>query len=231
SNGTVTLASGRRLDDGSVIRVLFAYTTPTRDRWGHSTIVSMIVGGVASANQALSNSGAGFKIVAAHIMHAQWSHDSSGHIVSLSALNYGEVPGIVAARKLYKADLVQMVIDNGEYCGYGNLMDTASSSFGKYAHSVIHGGCYAQLSHVHEIGHNLGARHDAADSTASTTWPYALGWRYCDDGKGAGPYFRTVMSYSCPGAARVPYFSSPNKFYQGLPTGNAGADNARVLRQ
>jgi hypothetical protein len=55
-------------------------------------------------------------------------------------------------------------------------------------------------------------------------------WRYCDDGVTAGPYYRTVMSYSCSGATRVPYFSSPVITYSGKATGNAGADNAKVLQ-
>jgi hypothetical protein len=38
------------------------------------------------------------------------------------------------------------------------------------------------------------------------------------------------MSYSCAGATRVPYFSSPVITYGGRPTGNAGADNAKVLQ-
>ncbi|KAG5186355.1 hypothetical protein JKP88DRAFT_157098 [Tribonema minus] len=229
-DGAVILPSGRRLDDGSVIRVLFAYTTPTRDRWGQSTIRSMIVGALASANQALSNSGVGFKIAAARIMHVNWNYDNEGHVAALNALSQGEMPGIAAARKLYKADLVQVVIDNAQYCGFGSLMQSPSSSFREYAYSVVYGGCFAQFSHIHEIGHNMGARHDVGNTDASATWPYAMGYRYCS-GEVDPPYFRSVMSYSCTGAMRVPYFSSPTVYYQGRQTGMQGADNARVLRE
>jgi hypothetical protein len=43
--------------------------------------------------------------------------------------------------------------------------------------------------------------------------------RYCADGGDAGPYFRSIMAYSCASSDRVPYFSSPNAFYQGRSTG------------
>jgi hypothetical protein len=39
------------------------------------------------------------------------------------------------------------------------------------------------------------------------------------------------MSYSCAGATRVPYFSSPVITYSGKTTGTGTADNARVLQE
>jgi hypothetical protein len=76
------MPSGRRLDDGSVVRVLWLYSNRSRDRWSDATIVSKIAAGVASANQALLNSNAGFKLEAAAIMHVDY--DDTNHAQSLS---------------------------------------------------------------------------------------------------------------------------------------------------
>jgi hypothetical protein len=76
------MPSGRRLDDGSVVRVLWLYSNRSRDRWSDATIVSKIAAGVASANQALLNSNAGFRIEAAAIMHVDY--DDTNHAQSLS---------------------------------------------------------------------------------------------------------------------------------------------------
>lgn len=75
----------------------------------------------------------------------------------------------------------------------------------------------------------MGAQHDAANSQHVTQWWYGEGYRYCQ-GESQAPYYRSMMSYSCAGATRVPYFSSPSVWYNGKPTGTGNADNARVLR-
>jgi hypothetical protein len=69
SEGQVIMPSGRRLDDGSVVKVLYLYTYASRDRWGSdATMRSMIVGGVASTNQAFAQSGVGVRVEAAAII-------------------------------------------------------------------------------------------------------------------------------------------------------------------
>jgi hypothetical protein len=76
------MPSGRRLDDGSIVRVLWVYSNRSRDRWGEGTIMSKIAGGVASANQALQNSNAGFKLQAAAVIHVDYNDAS--HVDSLN---------------------------------------------------------------------------------------------------------------------------------------------------
>ena len=76
------MPSGRRLDDGSVVRVLWLYSNRSLDRWGDAIIKSKIAGGVASANQALQNSNAGFKLQAAAVLHVDY-YDAS-HVEALN---------------------------------------------------------------------------------------------------------------------------------------------------
>jgi hypothetical protein len=44
-------------------------------------------------------------------------------------LNAGSVANVNDLRDQYQADLVQLIIESGEYCGYGNVMGEASTAF------------------------------------------------------------------------------------------------------
>jgi hypothetical protein len=84
---------------------------------------------------------------------------------------------------------------------------------------------------AHEIGHNVGAGHDAATASGDgddPLKPYAYGYRFR-----AGAEKRTykdIMAYG-PGAT-LPFFSTPNFKWLGKPIGNAdSADNARIVKE
>jgi hypothetical protein len=44
-------------------------------------------------------------------------------------LNAGLVANVGALRDQYQADLVQLIIESGEYCGFGNVMQSATTAF------------------------------------------------------------------------------------------------------
>ncbi len=50
-------------------------------------------------------------------------------------------------------------------------------TFDKWAYSIVHVDCLAKLSHIHEIGHNLGGNHDRDSTTTDHDYAHA----YCDD--------------------------------------------------
>lgn len=60
-------------------------------------------------------------------------------------------------------------------------MQTPTSGFDKYGYSVVHTNCLSNFSHIHEIGHNMGANHDKENSQSSHA--YAHAHRYCDGSK------------------------------------------------
>jgi hypothetical protein len=76
------MPSGRRLDDGSVVRVLWLYSRNSRDRWGDATMVSKITAGVALANSALIDSNAGFQLEPAAILFVDYN--ATSHTQALS---------------------------------------------------------------------------------------------------------------------------------------------------
>lgn len=214
----VTLA----LDLNNVLKVLWLYTPRSRDTWGDAKIRSMITAGVTSANLAFQNSKINLRIECVG-MFAVEGYYTNDHQQCLDDLINGRVPGVHLKRDQYKADLVQMVIEDGNYCGYGSVMTTPSVSFAPYAYSTVFSQCFSTYSHIHEIGHNLGCNHDKVSAGGISGTNY--GWRYCD----TPGSFRSLLAYSCSQSTRVPYFSSPNVWYMGKTTGKVDADNVKTI--
>jgi hypothetical protein len=76
---------------------------------------------------------------------------------------------------------------------------------------------------AHELGHNLGAVHDKANSNGPGATSYSYGWRFM----ASGTLYHDIMSYD-PGQT-IQYFSNPRVKYKGVPTGSATADVARTI--
>ena len=125
-------------------------------------------------------------------------------------------------RTQYGADLVALIVNTGNYCGIGYVMTSVGNGFAPWAMSVTLRTCLPS-THAHETGHNLGCMHDPDSSSNWGAYNYSFGHRYCMTGG-----FRTVMAYACTGAARIPYFSNPDVYYDNggglLPTGQWAAD-------
>lgn len=60
-------------------------------------------------------------------------------------------------------------------------MQTPTAAFAKYGYSIVHTNCLTNFSHIHEIGHNMGANHNKENSRVSHEYAYAQ--RYCDGDK------------------------------------------------
>lgn len=58
------------------------------------------------------------------------------------------------------------------------VMQTPNSRFDAFAYSIVHVHCINNLSHIHEVGHNMGANHDR--ESTETSHDYAHAQRYCD---------------------------------------------------
>ena len=119
----------------------------------------------------------------------------------------------------------------GGFCGIGFLMTTVSASFASSGFNVVKRTCATgYYSFGHELGHNMGLRHDVTVDSGTTPFVYAHG--YVD----VVHQFRTVMAYnnactdSGVNCTRIQYFSNPNVNFSGFTTGNtATANNALAL--
>jgi Metallo-peptidase family M12B Reprolysin-like len=108
-------------------------------------------------------------------------------------------------------------------CGIAFSMTNVSTAAQNGGFSVTDASCVAGYTFAHELGHNMGIRHDWFVDTGVT--PFRYGHGYVNPA--AGQRWRTVMAYpdmcnalgfSC---SRVLYWSNPDKRF--LP----GCDNGR----
>jgi len=210
----------------SVVKLLVVYTTSARvAAGGASNIEATINSMIAYANQAYQNSNIDLELQLVHT--EELSTDETGYTFD-DILNHitdsdGVWDNAHTLRSAYGADLVSVIVGNFDYCGLAWVMTTNSTSFAPLGFSAVNYTCISSLAH--EIGHNMGAQHDIANSSFQGLGPYSYGYRFTGN---SSTQYRTVMAYS-PGT-RISYFSNPNVQFDGVATGvNGSADNALTL--
>jgi hypothetical protein len=80
-------------------------------------------------------------------------------------------------RDTYSADLVVLIIDNGDSCGIAWKPSTVSSSNASLGFSVVGWNCATgYYSFAHEMGHNMGVGHDTYVDSSTLPYAYGHGW-------------------------------------------------------
>ncbi|MEM1166884.1 MAG: M12 family metallo-peptidase [Planctomycetota bacterium] len=207
------------------VDVLVAYTPLALSKLGSvGGVNATVASAIASSNESLANSliDAEFNLVA--IVPTEYE-DSGDLEDDLRALTFrdNEAEDVFAYREAYQADLVALITGNLDFglCGIA-WRSPLLESFG---YSVTEYNCISGLTFIHELGHNFGARHHAADdftqsqiASGSTQFLSNFGHRFTGNN---GWSYRTVMAYS-PGT-RIRHFSNPDVSFQGVATGVSGA--------
>lgn len=134
-------------------------------------------------------------------------------------------PAIREQRNTLAADFVTMYADRSEYCGIAWIGPSPS-----YAFSAINPACNGSATLAHELGHNMGLRHDRYVEAAASADVYNYGY------VSTQARVRDIMSYNNQCTAlgfscqRVTYYSSPLIYYNGyplgIPQGTTGAADA-----
>ena len=143
----------------------------------------------------------------------------------------GHMDNVHALRDAHGADVVNLMIEGSQYCGIAWLMNSPSVSFEADAFSVVAQSCATgYYSFAHELGHNMGSRHDTYVDANNTPYPYSHGFTYP-----AGNW-RTIMAYNNACTAmgknctRLQFWSNPTVNREGVAMGNAStADNHASL--
>ncbi|MGN0854342.1 MAG: M12 family metallo-peptidase [Kiritimatiellia bacterium] len=147
--------------------------------------------------------------------------------------------GVAEERERLGADIVCTLCDSGLAYGWVGLGYSLYPS--SYAPSYGFNACQIRsvaISHTmtHEVGHNMGAGHSDKMAESSNCGPqyhdYSSGYYFYVGSTG----YYTIMAYNADGYGNyytsVPYFSSPDYFYQGVAVGTADKnDNTRTLRE
>lgn len=218
-------------DDGSIIDMLVVYTPAAAS---HSANISAEIQlAIDETNQAYINSGMYHRVRLAG--KSQVTYTESGFLCNhtpsdltrLRGTSDGYMDNVHSLRNTYRADQVTLIVDTGDACGCAYMMSSVSSGFESSAFSVVRRDCATgYYSFGHELGHNMGARHDCyVDSTLGAPYNYNHGYVYVPD------RWRTIMAYNNECAAtypytyctRIQYFSNPSVSYSGHPTGTTGA--------
>lgn len=247
-------------DDPASIDVMIVYTPAARD-WAngssHGNIENVVAMSMATAQVVLDNSETLMTMNLVHSAEVDYQEEKAqvdlrrftshpdnpwgtynGHVIA------GYMDEIHEWRDTYGADLCAFFTLTNDVGGTAWLLN---NRYGRpdYGFSLTRVQQAAtSYTHIHEMGHNMGLDHHKGQNfqegpTNWTNWAentWSAGWRWTgtDD-----KYYCSVMTYSggsyfADGIThtRVPYFSNPDVYHQGVPTGHAAdGNNAGTLLQ
>lgn len=196
---------------------------------------------VDETNQSYVNSGINQRLRLVHKEEVSYTESgnfcgaSTADLERLAGTTDGYMDNVHALRDTYGADVVDLIVETGNACGCGYLMTTVSTGFAPNAFTVTRRDCATgYYSFGHELGHNMGARHDWYVDQGTTPYPYNHGYVYTPG------QWRTIMAYNneCSNSGfnctRLQYWSNPDVRYtgvpMGVPEGSANpADNRKTL--
>lgn len=222
SSADVT-ASDSVNSEESVVRVLVAYTAAAAE--ASDDIESLIDLAFAETNIAYASSQVPHTLELAGTILVEDYVENSKFTSILTELRLDDddiMDEVHSARTTANADMVALVVNQPEYCGYGYINSGYTTAF-----SVVHYSCATgYYSFGHELGHNFALRHNI--EVDGSTVPFSDGHGYQSVAQDA----RTVMSYNCENnCTRYPLYSNPEvNFITGEAAGDLGfANNARIL--
>lgn len=195
---------GTAADDGSVIELLVLYSTDGKAGVSDPLASAQLV--VDDANGRYANSGVQTRL---HLAGWDTIAYTGSRSLDTDLRHVTADADAQAKRDTAHADLVQLIV-GGSDDGYAGIAWIGPSD--AYGYSVI-GSSYITWAAAHEIGHNQGDLHNRENDSRGT---YNHG--YCDPAHN----FHTTMSYYCSNSEVViPYFSTPDRTYNGAPIGDA----------
>ena len=224
-------------EDGSIVRVLVAYTKAARDREGGAAGMRALIDlMIQSTNRAFEEGGISPRLELAHTTMVDYAgRNTSADLARLRDPSDGHMDEVHALRNEHAADLVHLLTTAAVGAGgtTASLVSEDLSAERSAAFSVTanrNEGTFA-----HETGHSFGLRHDRyVTSPNSALYPYAFGYSNKAAFEPNAPLdaqWRTIMAYPnrCNDAGfpcrRLFRFSNPDQQYEGDPLG-VPADSA-----
>jgi len=219
-------------DSGAIIDLMVVYTPlAAATVGGGGAMINLINLGVSETNTSYQTSGVTQRLRLVHTEEVPFT-ETTNSSTTLSQLRAGSgafsaVPGL---RNTYGADLVMLVQDStASSCGVGYLMTSPNASWESNGFNVVEYNCISpNYTFAHELGHNMGVRHDWYMDSGTSPHTYAHG----HVSTLAGHRWRTIMSYNDLCAAtgsnctRLLSWANPNVLRNGIPMGIPAGTNA-----
>ncbi len=210
------------------ITILVVYdNTALAEAGGTNGIKAAISTRMTELNSVMTNSIVDLKFkLATTPIHVQYS--TAGLDVDVKRLRYplGYLDQVRTWRNTYRADLVAILVGNGPHGGYAGQAYATRSLPMNPEDAFSASLWYSPLTFAHEVCHNLGCRHDPANSSGTRVYPYAYGHKFGSPLFG----FSTLMAYNdiwYP--TRIAMLSSPHISYGIWVPGTPTADNRQVV--
>jgi len=208
--------------DVTTLRILVAATPQAMTKIADLDGLAQL--GMAESNQGFENSKIKIRFELAGTYVVKNYTETGSYLTDLLRAidkSDGYMDDLHTVRANTNANIVVLLLNAQELCGRAYLNATAETAF-----ATVGNICVSNMLAVgHEIGHLLGAMHNP--ERQETNPYYAYGYGTAVPGK-----WRTIMSGACsPGCPLINFWSSPNVFYQGRPTGDSLHDNVRVLNE
>jgi len=233
---------------GPVVDVFIGYTPGMVARYGSQAAVVTRLNLLASTtNQAFADSqvDASVRIAGTGLVNYSETATNQAALGALGdASGSGPLQQLRDARRASGADMLVIVRpfltpEHGN-CGLGSVIGYNLAAYttagAADANAAVSDGTddntgeyCPDTTFSHELGHNWGLVHDAANSDKPGPFAYTFGWRRTlSEGS-----FHTLMAYGASGQVLAPYYSNPDIYLcSGQACGDAGSANqARALRQ
>lgn len=220
-----------------VIRVLFLYTNSALNLVGSGyqnevAMRTVVYTYINRANLSFSNSNINAHMALAYLGPTSFNENahSWGDVLDyFTTPNDGYIDEVHTLRNKYSADVCVLFINKDDKCGEAETIKADDDE----AFCVVYPryDCNDKYTAIHEIGHLVGCRHNYGVDVNLIPYRYGHGYYYYAQNN---PYasWRTMMAYdnACEtGCQRILYWSNPDVYYTGIPTGTSGiANNARV---
>ncbi|WP_161964041.1 M12 family metallo-peptidase [Chitinophaga flava] len=217
-------------------RILVAYTDKVTDP---NPLKSMIQPSIDNMNLAYKNSGINHNARLVRAVRINYT-ETNDLMKSLYDFREGVVHGtgpfgqLKDLRRCYHADVCVLITKDGKPTGIGWEIGVNRDNAVCAMTSFL---LVPRFTMAHEIGHLYGCRHEVALDPNNYPFPYGHGYVFTKLKDKQGHYLHTVMAYGSVAnngvtTYPIPYFSTPNLTYMGLPLGTASKeDNARVINE
>lgn len=220
----------------TVINLYVVYNQPVLTNLGSAAAVqAQAQAFISQSNSCYNNSQVDVRLNLVGAEQVTYTQASNTSVQSsdLDALANGAAfASIRAKRNTVGADLIVLLLDlnpapgQSFTSGIGFTPDKASGLTPDAGFSVVSLDGFSNFTFAHEVGHNFGCQHDAAQNPptpAQALYPFAFGQRRVGS-------WATVMAYPQGSEINIPNFSNPGINFEGNPTGVAGVtDNHQAM--